>query len=117
MLVQFMEVEPYNNTGLDPDSIRQFFTRIPRNGHFEFDGDIKPKCMLMDVIVCKEHVGLNTATGVLLSIDLDTYFDKLDAGKSHRELLRSYGIGGIQIDYRAEDYPPKLQVKARAKSF
>jgi hypothetical protein len=117
MQIQFMEVEPYNNTGLDPESIRSFFTRIPRNGDFEFDGNTRPKCMLMDVIIYKENMGLNNAKGVLLSIDLDTYFDKLDAGKSHQELLRIYGIGGIEISYRTEDYPIRLQVTAKAKTF
>ncbi len=117
MLVPFMEVEPYNNTGRDPEEVRGFFTKIPRNGNFEFDGTTRPKCMLMNNIVYKEHMGLNSAQGVLLSVDLDTYFDKLDAGTSHHDLLRSYGIGEIRIEYRTEDHPPKLNVSARAKKF
>ena len=117
MIVQFMEAEPYNNTGRDPDEIRGFFTGIPRNSTFEFNGTMRPKCMLMDNIVYKEHIGLNSAQGVLLSIDLDTYFNKFDAGISHHDLLRSYGIGEIHIEYRTEDSPSKLNVTARAKTF
>ena len=117
MLVQFMEVEPYNNTGGDPDAIRGFFTGIPKNGNFEFNGTLRPRSMLMNEINLKRNIGLNNAKGVLLSIDLDTYFKKLDAGISHLELMRLYGIGEIQIQYRTEDYPPVLQVSALAKSF
>ena len=117
MIVQFMGVEPYNNTGKDPNEVRGFFKAIPRNGTFEFDGTTRPKCMLMDSIIYKENMGLNSAEGVLLSIDLDTYFGKLDSGHSHQALLSAYGIGEIAIQFRSEDYPPKLQVRARAKSF
>lgn len=117
MIIQFKEVEPYNNTGKDPEDLRGFFTGIPANSNFEFDGNTKPKCMLMDNMVYKENFGLNTAQGVLLSIDLDSYFDHLDDGKSESQLLRTYGIGEIRIEYRTEDYPRKLKVIARAKKF
>ena len=73
--------------------------------------------MLMDVLVYKENMGLCTAKGILMSIDLDTYFEKLDIGKSHRDLLQSFGIGEIQIDYRSEDSPIQPQVSVRAKGF
>lgn len=117
MKVPFIEVEPYNNTGRPPQEAQKFCSRIPRNCCFEFDGSVKPKCMLLDSVVYKERIGSCIAKGVLMAIDLDTYFEQLDAGSTHSELVRSYGVGEIQIDYRSEDYPTQPQVTARPRSF
>jgi len=117
MIVEFREVEPYNNTGGDPSAAKKFLSRIARNLTFEFNGATRPKSLLLDVVIYKDNIGLNTATGQLLSIDLDAYFEKIDAGSSAMQLLKQYGIGKIQIDYRTDDNPVQPSVKAFACSF
>lgn len=108
------EIEPYNISKTSSEDGQKFFRRLSGRQSFDWEGSVKPKCMLLDCIIYKESRGLNTVTGHLMSISVDKYFELLDIGISNQGIFEEYKIGWIQIDYRTDEDTPNVSIKAYA---
>jgi|SRR3989339_2213760 len=117
MYLQLKDIEPYDMTGRDPSNGEKFFRRLSGRESFHWEGSIKPKSMMLDCIIYKERNGLNTATGHLMSIDIDKILSLLDIGLSFQGILEEYKVGLIQIHYKTEENPPSIDIRAHKTSM
>lgn len=99
MIVRLREVEPFNFPPVDNQEAALFMRHLTGNETFEFDGDQKPKSMLIYDLIYK-YPRLCSAHGWLLSVDIDTFENMCDSGKFNtmEPILKATIIGTIGID-------------------
>jgi len=114
MYMQLKEIEPCNISKTSDADGQKFFKRLSGRESFDWEGSVKPKCMLLDCIIYKESRGLNTVTGHLMSITVDKFMQMNDLGISVEGILEEHKIGWIQIDYRTEENTPNVSIKAHS---
>jgi hypothetical protein len=116
MYLSLKEIEPYNMTGNDISYVRKFLRHITGNESVRWDGSIRPKSIFLDDVIYKEIQGPNLATGYLLSIDIDKYFNLRETGISVEDIFEEYMIGRIRIEFRTEDNPPNFTISTEIKN-
>lgn len=100
MLIALFEVEPFYQ-GPAQGRFQNFMRRLNPRQTYTFEGNAKPKSMLIWNLSADDYPNPCWVEGWLLSIEVDPFLELQGSGmyKTMQPLMEKYCIGKIRIEY------------------